>query len=381
MTFSKLNSIALAITLAVQCAVGQTYTGPQDPRIETALTLDVPCNGVSTTPSGRLFLVLARVDGSKGPAVVEYNRTTKEMTAYPNEEWNSYQEGDDPTTKFVRINSQRVGPDGHLYLVDVGSPAFGEPVILPQGPKLIRVDVTTNEVSRVYPMGNVTRYNSLLDDVRFNPATGKAYLTDAGSPGLIVLDLATGISRRVIEAGTEYGTEGATPVSAEGSYLVLSANGDFEYVQADQLEVSPDGKNFYFSPASGGLWKIETKWLDQAFYNTSLAGTELASYIEPHALTPSTGGTAIDANGVVYVGDTDRQEVISVAANGTKSLLVQDPRLLWIDAMWIEGTKLWMPAAQLNRGTPFGNGKVNITKPLHVFTIDIGVGPSPIDHA
>lgn len=193
MMFHPINSIALALTLTIQCTVGQVFTGPQDLRVETALTLDVPCNGVSTTPDGRLFLVLARVDGSKGPAVVEYNRTTNEMTAYPNEAWNSYQDGDDPSTKFVRINSQRVGPDGHLYVVDAGSPSFGEPVILPEGPKLIQINVNTNEVSRVYPMGNVTRYNSLLDDVRFNPATGKAHLTDAGSPGLIVLDLASRI--------------------------------------------------------------------------------------------------------------------------------------------------------------------------------------------
>ena len=49
--------------------------------------------------------------------------------------------------------------------------------------------------------------------------------------------------------------------------------------------------------------------------------------------------------------------------------------------MWIDDhQKLWMPAAQLNRGTPFNDGKSYITKPLHVYSIDIGVGPSPIDH-
>ncbi|KAK4627138.1 hypothetical protein CLAFUW4_04987 [Fulvia fulva] len=362
MMFHPINSIALALTLTIQCTVGQVFTGPQDLRVETALTLDVPCNGVSTTPDGRLFLVLARVDGSKGPAVVEYNRTTNEMTAYPNEAWNSYQDGDDPSTKFVRINSQRVGPDGHLYVVDAGSPSFGEPVILPEGPKLIQINVNTNEVSRVYPMGNVTRYNSLLDDVRFNPATGKAHLTDAGSPGLIVLDLASRIREESLRQVRNMAQKGRPQCQQKGRIWF-------------------NGKNFYFSPANGGLWKLETKWLDQAFYNTSLAGAELASYIEPYSLTPSTDGTAIDTNGVIYVSDTDSQRIISVAKNGTKSLLVQDSRLLWVDAMWIEGTKLWLPAAQLNRGTPFGNGQVNITKPLYVYTIDIGVGPSPIDHA
>ncbi|KXT01923.1 hypothetical protein AC578_2551 [Pseudocercospora eumusae] len=359
----------------------QTYTGPEDSRIETVLTLDVPTNGVSTTPSGRLFLVLSRIDGSKGPQVVEYNRTTSTMTAYPNEEWNSYAQGKDPGTHLVRVNSQRIGPDGKLYIVDVGSPSFGEPVIFPHGPKLVQVDVEKNEVSRIFWMGNATRYNSLLDDVRFNLATGKAYLTDAGSPGLIVLDLASGLSRRVLESYPGI-TEGVTPASAEGQYLVQSANGESLFVHADQLEVSPDGKWFYFQPLNGGMSKIETKWLDQAYYNTSLAGDALKSSVQPHALTPSTGGTAIDEDGCIYVADIDSQRIIKVDPSGKKTLVVQDPRLLWIDAMWIDSEKkLWMPAAQLNRGTPFGNGKVNITKPLHAFTIDIGVGPSAIDHA
>ncbi|KAK4503808.1 hypothetical protein PRZ48_004723 [Zasmidium cellare] len=375
----KLCILGTFLAFLTANANGQIYTGPQDPRIETALTLDVPTNGVSTTPDGRLFLVLARVDGSKGAQVVEYNTTSKSMTPYPNEEWNSYSKGKDPATHLVRINSQRVGPDGKLYLVDVGSPAFGEPVILPLGPKLVQVDPKTNKVSRVYHMGNSTLSNSLLDDVRFNPKTGFAYLTDAGEPGLIVLDLASGISRRVLN--TDVSTQGATPISAEGAYLLSASSGQFQYIYADQLEVSPDAKWFYFQPANGGLSRIETKCLDQAYYNSSLAGDQLARYVEPFALTPSTGGTAIDAHGNIYVSDTDSQRIISVAPNGTKSVLVQDPRLLWVDAMWIAGTKLWMPAAQLNRGTPFGNGKSNVTKPLYAFTIDIGVGPSPIDHA
>ena len=61
---------------------------------------------------------------------------------------------------------------------------------------------------------------------------------------------------------------------------------------------------------------------------------------------------------------------------------MQDPRLLWVDAMWVDSQeRLWMPAAQLNRGTPFNEGESLVVKPLYVFSMDIGVGPSPIDHA
>lgn len=374
----KLTSALALLTATFTGTLGQTYHGPQDSRIETALTLDVPTNGASTTPDGRLFLVLARVDGSKGAQVVEYNTTSKTMKPYPNEEWNSYAKGKDPATHLVRTNSQRVGPDGNLWIVDTGSPAFGEPVLFPSGPKLVVVNPKKNEVSRVYHMENSTLSSSLLDDIRFNPKTGMAYITDAGAPGLIVLDLASGVSRRVL--GSYDSTKGSTPVSAEGSY-VLSAMGGFQYIYADQLEVSPDAKWFYFQPSNGGMSRIATKWMDQAFYNSSLVGDHLEAYVEPFCLTPSTGGTAIDAHGNIYVSDTDSQRILTVASNGTKTLLVQDPRLLWVDAMWISDTKLYMPAAQLNRGTPFGNGKSNVTNPLHVYTIDVGVGPSPIDHA
>ncbi|KAM3425705.1 hypothetical protein BST61_g7642 [Cercospora zeina] len=230
-------------------------------------------------------------------------------------------------------------------------------------------------------MGNSTRSNSLLDDVRFNLDAGKAYLTDAGSPGLIVLDLASGLSRRVLETVPGV-TTGATPVSAEGHYLT-SPEGNLQFIHADQLEVSPDGKWFYFQPANGGLSRIKTKYLDQAFFNTSLAGNNgLAAYVEPVALTPSTGGTAIDSNGVIYVSDTDEQRILTISANGTKAVLVQDPRRLWVDAMWITADgKLWMPAAQLNRGIPFGNGQSNVSKPVFTYTIDVGVGPPANDHA
>lgn len=270
---------------AAVCAALLFYSvgAQQDPRVNTAIVTETPVNAVSTTPDGRTFLLYARVDGSSGPTVVEYQNGS--VTPYPNLEWNSYNASKDPSTHFVRINSQRIGPDGKLWIVDVGSPSFGEPVILPQGPKLVVIDLDTNEVSKVYPMGNITLANSLLDDVRFNPAAGKAYLTDAGVPALIVLDLASGMARRFLE--NDISTRGNMPVSGEGK-LMRGPDGGFQYIYADQLEVSPDAKWFYYQPASGGMYRIETKYLDQAFYNSSMASV-LSQYAEPYALTPSTG--------------------------------------------------------------------------------------------
>ncbi|KAI3390959.1 hypothetical protein diail_8310 [Diaporthe ilicicola] len=376
----RTHSILAAAALAASCLAAQ------DPRIQVALTLDTPCNGVSTTKDGRLFVLYARVDGTQAqglPEVVEWVNGTG--IPYPDARWNSYAGPDsdsDPATTLVRVNSQRVGPDGNLWLVDTGSPGFGSPVILPEGPKLVVVDTATNEVARVYAMGNATVSESLLDDIRFDAAGAKAYLTDAGAGGaLIVLDLDSGRTVRLLEGDLSVGA--FTPTSGEGTFM-RSSNGDFNYIYADQLEVSPDGRYFYYQPASGGMSRIETQLLEEAFYNSSMASPNvLSQYVEPYALTPSTGGTAIDSQGNIYVSDTDRLAIEKVYPNGTRTTLVQDERLLWVDAMWIDNqNRLWLPSAQLNRGAPFQpGGQSQIVKPLHVYTIDIGVGPSPIDHA
>lgn len=372
-------------SLFVAAALASASLAIQDRRIKVALTLDTPCNGVSTTGDGRLFVLYARVDGTQAqglPEVVEWVNGTG--VPYPDASWNSYagpDSGSDPATTFVRVNSQRVGPDGSLWLVDTGSPGFGSPVILPEGPKLVVVDTSTDEVARVYPMGNVTLSGSLLDDIRFDATGTRAYLTDAGAGGaLIVLDLDSGRAVRLLEGDLSVGA--FTPTSGEGKFL-RSPAGEPQYIYADQLEVSPDGKWFYYQPASGGMSRIETQALDEAFYNSSMASLGvLSDYVEPYALTPSTGGTAIDAEGNIYVSDTDRQAIEKIYPNGTRTTIVQDERLLWVDAMWVDNqNRLWLPAAQLNRGAPFQTDEQSqIVKPLYVYTIDIGVGPSAIDH-
>lgn len=372
------------LLLAV-AALASSCLASQDPRVQVALTLDTPCNGVSTTRDGRLFLLYARVDGTQAqglPEVVEWVNGTG--VPYPDSRWNSYagpESDSDPATTLVRVNSQRVDPDGNLWLVDTGSPGFGSPVILPEGPKLVVVDTSTDEVSRVYPMGNVTLSESLLDDIRFDATGSRAYLTDAGAGGaLIVLDLDSGRAVRLLEGDLSVGA--FTPTSGEGTFL-RSSSGEPSYIYADQLEVSPDGRWFYYQPASGGMSRIETKFLDEAFYNSSMASLGvLPAYVEPYALTPSTGGTAIDSQGNIYVSDTDRQAIEKIYPNGTRTTIVQDERLLWVDAMWVDNqNRLWLPAAQLNRGAPFQpDGQSQIVKPVYVYTIDIGFGPSPIDH-
>lgn len=374
-----LGSLLFGLPLALFATLSQAdVTKDHDDRLRTAVILDTPTTGASTTPEGRTFLKLTRYDGSTGSQIVEVKGNFS-LSSYPDEAWNSFNASTDSLAdsevKFVSANSQRIGPDGRLWVVDSGSLEK-----FPNSSKLVSFNLTTNEVDRVYYLGNVTTTDGSLNDVRFN---GKyAYLTEYTIGSIIVLDLETGYARMVLREHKS--TVSLMPLSAEGHLMRDTATGEFDYTNADQLEVSPDGKYFYYQPGIGYMWRVETKYLNAALHNDT-AAEQLPDLVEPFALTPSTGGTAIDAEGTIYYSDGDRQEIRKLEPNGTSSLFVRDSRLLWVDAMWIDTyQRLWMCASQINRGTRFiqpDNQTDTIVKPIYVYTIETGHNPSPLDHA
>jgi sugar lactone lactonase YvrE len=319
-------------------------------------------NGFTTAPGGRRFVVVQPQEPDQ-PEIAEI--TTGSASPYPNAAWNN-RAGQHGRTAFVGANSLRVGPDGALWVVDRGAPGIGAPLVQ-GGPKLVRVDLASDRVTRVYDLASVAQGASFVDDVRFNGDV--AYLTDAGRPALIVLDLITGNARRVLE--NHPSTVAARPLMAEGRQL-LGPEGKPVVVHADQLEISGDARWLYYQPCSGPMFRIETRFLD----DPSLDEAALSAHVEQFADTPSTGGTAIDSAGTIYVSDVEHSRILTVTAAGKISTLVADPRLAWVDAMWIDDDgKLWMPAAQLNRTAGLNHGTDAVHWPVTLYSIAIGADP------
>lgn len=329
--------------------------------LETVFSSDLVINGPTVSPDGRLFTVAQRTTPGTTPQVVEV-RDGKPVP-YPNELMNNWKPGMDGHKLFVGINSIRIGSDGALWVVDRGRLGLSEPLI-PGGSKLMKIDIGTGKVSRIYDLAAVTKPWSFVDDVRFNGV--HAYLTDAGSPGLIVLDLETGNGRRVLDGHPS--TVAQTPLVAEGKIL-RDPKGDPVVAHADQLEVSPDGKWFYYQPCSGRMSRVETRYLDDA----GLTDAQLASHVERFADTPSTGGTAIGVDGTIYLSDVNEKRILTISPEGKMATLISDQRLIWVDAMWIDDSGfLLMPAAQLNRTAGWNGGVSALQQPITLYRLKIG---------
>jgi sugar lactone lactonase YvrE len=363
-----MRAMLLALLLAAGSGTpGRAAEAPAGPDVLKPMVQSdsLVFNGITRSKDGRLFSPFQRQSKDAGIELGEWK--DGKAVAYPDATWNAWKSGDDPAKAFVAVNAIRIGPDGDLWVVDKGAPGMGA-APLPGGPKLVQIDLATNAVRKVYPLQAATTDKSFIDDFRFNGR--HVYLTDAGQPGLIVLDLETGHLRRALDG--HWSTIAQRPLTGQGRVL-RDDKGKLLFIHADQLEVSPDGKTFYYQACTGPLYSIATQYLD----DDTLGDDERSQHVKLFAATVATGGTAIDAAGTLYASDTDGLRILKIAPDGTVSTLVQDPRLVWVDAMWIdEQGGLWIPAAQMNRTPAMNGGEASAVKfPTVIYRMQIDAKP------
>ncbi|MEJ0015179.1 MAG: L-dopachrome tautomerase-related protein [Acetobacteraceae bacterium] len=282
---------------------------------------------------------------------------------FPDTAWNAGTPGGDPGGAFVNINALHLDGAGGLWVVDTGTPQFGGNP-LPGAAKLVRIALATGQVDRVIRLApDIARAGSYVDDIRFNG--GHAYLTDAGQPGLIVVDLASGAARRVLDLHPSTVARPDRPIIVAGEVL-RGPDGQPLRVHADPLEVSPDGRWLYYGPLVGPWSRVPTRLLD----DPATPASSLAAAVEPWADLPPVGGTAMDRAGNLYFSDLAADAVRRRAPDGTITTLAQDPRLRWVDAPCLtpDGS-LWLPAAQLDRIALFHHGHDRIVAPMTVFRL------------
>ena len=157
--------------------------------------------GVTVSEDGRVFVNFPRWEEGVPTTVAEV--VDGEVVPYPDAETNQLDESA-PLEHFISVQSVVIGPDGRLWVLDTGRPLFQTP---PLGPKLVAVDLETNEVVQTISFADSPAIldTTYLNDVRFDLRKGEAglaFITDSSSSGpnaIIVVDLASGEAWRQLE--------------------------------------------------------------------------------------------------------------------------------------------------------------------------------------
>ncbi|KAI0449743.1 major royal jelly protein-domain-containing protein [Xylaria acuta] len=325
--------------------------------------------GVTVSSNGRIFsnfpggLDKTNVyNGSNNVFQVGEHTSLTTEVAYPNLEMNHPPGGainhttTPPTSAnyqnhLIGVQSVVIDALDRLWILDTGRVQAPDGVLLSAaygGPKLVGVNLTTNEVFKiiVFPP-NVAYPDSYLNDVRFDlrpsvteSGQGIGYITDSSSQGhnaIIVVDLGTGESWRhlgltksvrgesqfisFIWGQPTYYTEGNSP-------LTTNPTG------SDGIALSADGETLYYGPfASRYMYSVPTARLrDRSPTSELLAQQSIVNNGQKGA----SDGFETDSNNLIYVGNNELNSInIFNPANGTTYPFVRDPRINWVDTMSI----------------------------------------------
>ena len=315
---------ALALLLAPLAAAAQDAA----PELVTVAEFEHQVTGVTVSDDGRVFVNFPRWTEDAPVSVAEV--VDGEVRPYPNEEWNAWRNARSAEMSnddhFVCVQSVVADGRGNLWVLDPAAPAAG--FVVPNGPKLVQIDLATDEVVRVIPFGpDVAPLGSYLNDVRISPDGSHAYITDSGpAAALVVVDLETGEARRVLE---DHPTVEAAPdvlVKHEGDPIRRPDNRAVVFA-ADGIALSPDGETLFWKPLTGEtLYSAPTSVLE----DPSLSAEEVAAEVLDRGEVGVTDGLWLDGEGRIFLSALE-EDAVKVWRDGEVTTLIEDDRLRWPD--------------------------------------------------
>lgn len=288
--------------------------------------------GVAVSPSGRIFVNFPRWEEDVAISVAEVGPGGA-LTPFPDAAWNAYRDADPnaaaPQQSFVCVQSVTVDPLGRLWVLDPAAP--GLTFIVAGGPKLVCIDLGRNQVSRVIPFGtDVAPQGTYLNDIRFTPDGTRAVITNSGAPGsLVVLDLASGTARRVLDGHPSTQFDPNLVITVNGRPLRM-LDGQPPHFSADGLIVDAAGQYAYWQATTG---RTVYRAPIAALFDPSLSAADLGARVETVAEAFVADGYWLSRRGAVFHTSDEDNSVKRLVDKGTFITEVQDARLLWPDSM------------------------------------------------
>jgi sugar lactone lactonase YvrE len=324
---SVLAGIAAAGLIAVT-AFGVAQAQSRSGSLAQVAQFDHQVTGVAVTADGRRFVNFPRWTDDAPISVAEVLKDGS-LRAYPDAKWNSWRNAranELPVADYF-VCVQSIVPDGHgnLWVLDPGAP--GNEKILEGAPKIVRIDLATNHVTKVIPVpGDVALQGTYLNDIRFSPDGKTGYITDSGTRGaIIVVDLESGKGFRALDGHTSTQIDKTVKVTIDGKPLVRP-DGRQPAFASDGIAISQDGKALYYQALTGKtLYAIDT-----AMLRPDVSEADRAAAVKTIAQTHVADGLWMSKAGTLYL--TSPTDYSIKRLNGTTvETVLTDRRLRWPD--------------------------------------------------
>jgi hypothetical protein len=211
--------------------------------------------------------------------------------------------------------------------------------------------------------------NSFLTNLALDPVGRYIYIADPAdgiSSALIVVDIQTGLTRRVLGRDRSVQMDPGVALKINGQPIeVRRPDGVIATPLTGVYPIAVDRKGewLYYGPRNGAsLFKIKTELLT----DPAILPHVLTSQVTGVSPKPICDSMTIDSRGRIYFGDISRGSIDYVAPEENflnLRLLVEDPRIMWPGGLAIGPDGLiHFFSSQLHR-TPFFNSGKDVTAP------------------
>jgi sugar lactone lactonase YvrE len=365
---TRIGMLASAVALAglVSCG-GERAARPEQtiakPDRSGAVVVEVAASerqwtGLTISEDGRLFVNYPRWSPDVPVSVAEI--VDGAAVAYPDAARNAWSvEGGDPSEQFVCVQSVVADGRGSLWILDPGNPGFRG--VVSGGAKLMRVRLETGNVERIYRFdAPVIKAASYLNDVRIDLEAQVAYITDSGDGAIVVTDLESGESRRLLDAHPSTEAEDVV-LTIEGKEW-RGPDGSAPRVHADGIALTPDKQWLYYHALTGRtLYRVPTSALRDA----ALSEHQIGETVETVAATGAADGLIFGLDGRLYISALEENAIKRYdPATGQVDVVVQGDMIRWPDTFTLDPSgRVHFTTAQIHLGA-------SVTEPYRIFRIE-----------
>jgi len=368
----RTSSFAIFATLCA-CA-GTNYSVPTEekPLAVVGESFGQQWTGIAVSKAGRRFVNSPNWHDGHVWSVAEL-KPDGSVSPYPDQVWNRFDArlGLSPAAQFVCVQSVYIDAADRLWVLDPASPKLAG--VIPGGAKLVQFDLTTDQAVRVIAFDDsIAPKPSYLNDVRVDVARDVAYITDSGLGAIVVVDLKTGQSRRVLADDPRTKAEDIVPI-IEGRELRFSGGpnaGRVPQIHSDGIALSTDGDWLYWQALTGRtLYRVPTNVLR----NPASSDARIAAAVKSLGPSVMTDGMEIDSRGTLYFTALEKGAIMTRTPDGVMQTVASDPRIIWPDSFAFGPDRsLYFTTAQINRTSWFSPGGTMPSSPYFVFRIPAG---------